>query len=40
MLGNFAYTGLREFDGTAKPALALWDGFSNLPFPYPGGHGR
>ena len=27
MLGNFAYTGLREFDGTAKPALALWDGF-------------
>ena len=26
-LGNFAYIGLREFDGTAKPALQVWDGF-------------
>ncbi|MFA9403194.1 MAG: hypothetical protein ACERKY_09035, partial [Anaerolineales bacterium] len=24
-LGMFATVGLREFDGTPKPALALWD---------------
>ena len=29
MLGNFAYIGLREFDGTPKPALEVWDGFRN-----------
>lgn len=29
MLGNFAYTGLREFDGTPKPALELWESFRN-----------
>lgn len=28
-LGNFAYIGLREFDGTPKPALALWESFRN-----------
>ncbi|MEK6754374.1 MAG: hypothetical protein AABZ00_19125 [Chloroflexota bacterium] len=27
MLGNFAYIGLQNFDGTAKPALELWDSF-------------
>jgi hypothetical protein len=26
-LGMFASVGLREFDGTAKPALAVWDLF-------------
>jgi hypothetical protein len=26
-LGNFAYIGLQNFDGTAKPALELWDSF-------------
>lgn len=26
-LANFAYIGLREFDGTPKPALEVWDGF-------------
>lgn len=26
-LGMFASVGLRRFDGTAKPALAVWDGF-------------
>ncbi len=26
-LGNFAYIGLRNFDGTPKPALELWDSF-------------
>jgi hypothetical protein len=27
MLGLFAAVGLRESDGTAKPALAVWDHF-------------
>lgn len=27
MLGNFAYIGLLEFDGTPKPALEVWDSF-------------
>jgi hypothetical protein len=27
MLGNFAYIGLRNFDGSPKPALEIWDGF-------------
>jgi hypothetical protein len=27
MLGNFAYIGLLEFDGTPKPALEVWDGY-------------
>ena len=27
MLGNFAYIGLRNFDGSPKPALEVWDGF-------------
>jgi hypothetical protein len=27
MLGNFAYIGLREFDGTPKPALEVWNSF-------------
>ncbi len=27
MLGNFAYIGLRNFDGTPKPALEVWDSF-------------
>jgi hypothetical protein len=27
MLGNFAYIGLQNFDGTPKPALEVWDGF-------------
>jgi hypothetical protein len=26
-LANFAYIGLREFDGTPKPGLEVWDGF-------------
>jgi hypothetical protein len=26
-LGMFASVGLREFDGTPKPALELWDSF-------------
>jgi hypothetical protein len=26
-LGAFAYIGLREFDGSPKPALEVWDGF-------------
>lgn len=29
MLANFAYIGLREFDGTPKPALAVWESFRN-----------
>ncbi|HRJ58205.1 MAG TPA: hypothetical protein PLV64_18095 [Anaerolineales bacterium] len=28
-LGNFAYIGLREFDGTPKPALEVWQSFRN-----------
>ena len=32
MLGNFAYIGLRDFDGTPKPALVLWKSFRN-PLP-------
>ena len=27
VLGNFAYIGLREFDGTPKSALQVWDSF-------------
>ncbi|MFN8381198.1 MAG: hypothetical protein U0V02_04625 [Anaerolineales bacterium] len=27
MLGNFAYIGLQNFDGSPKPALELWDSF-------------
>lgn len=27
MLGNFAYIGFQNFDGTPKPALAVWDSF-------------
>lgn len=27
MLGNFAYIGLQNFDGSPKPALDLWDSF-------------
>ncbi len=27
MLGNFAFIGLRNFDGSPKPALEVWDGF-------------
>ena len=27
MLGNFAYIGLQNFDGTPKPALEVWDSF-------------
>jgi hypothetical protein len=27
MLGNFAYIGLQNFDGSPKPALKLWDSF-------------
>ncbi|MEW6030061.1 MAG: hypothetical protein AB1554_11360 [Chloroflexota bacterium] len=26
-LGYFAYTGLRQFDGTPKPALEIWDSY-------------
>ena len=26
-LGNFAYIGLQNFDGTPKPALEVWDSF-------------
>lgn len=28
-LGAFAYIGLREFDGSPKPALEVWDSFRN-----------
>jgi hypothetical protein len=30
-LGYFASVGLREFDGTPKPALAVWDAFRGEP---------
>ncbi len=30
-LGFFASVGLREFDGTPKPALEVWDSFRNIP---------
>ena len=30
-LGNFAYIGLRNFDGTPKPALEVWEFFRNPP---------
>lgn len=29
-LGNFAYIGFENFDGSPKPALALWDSFRNV----------
>jgi hypothetical protein len=30
-LGYFVSVGLREFNGTPKPALAVWDGFRTGP---------
>jgi hypothetical protein len=30
-LGMFESVGLREYDGTPKPALQVWDGFRNYP---------
>ena len=30
-LGMFASVGLRQFDGTPKPALSIWDSFRNQP---------
>jgi hypothetical protein len=30
-LGYFASVGLREADGTPKPALEVWDGFRRRP---------
>lgn len=29
MLGNFAFIGLRNFDGSPKPALEIWNNFRN-----------